>query len=121
MTTIIPPSRRACAIVLRNVLVALDLSMTVADARPDLLVVCATDAEDALRQLPGDAHVAIVFAEQLPKDFAATPFGARVAQTGAVLVHVGTEGALAPTQAKVLPLPYPFGRDDVLAILAACT
>ncbi len=115
------PAPALCIVVLREVLIAHDLSTTIADARPDLTVRWAATHEEALLHLDGSsARIAMAFVAPPPHGFASTALAARIAQDDGILVFLGHDAGddpMAEAKAQFRSLPYPFGIADVLGVL----
>jgi hypothetical protein len=115
------PTPGLCIIVLREVLIAHDLSTMIADARPDLTVRWAATHDEAMLHLGEGARVAMAFVSPPPHTFAPTALSTRIAQDNGFLVYLGydaNEDPQADRQMKVNALPYPFAQSDVLDVLA---
>ena len=108
-----------CLIVMREMLIAQDLTMMIGDARPDLQVRWAVTQDAALQQLADDVPVVLAMVDMPPQEFSASQLAARVAASKAMLIHLGHDEPMRDKAAHIRALPYPFGLDDVLGILAA--
>lgn len=114
-------AKAVCIIVLREMLIAMDLSATVAEARPDLLVRWAATEKEALQHLPEGVPIAVAFVDVPPKDFERSALADRVRGDNALLILLGHDPighALTALRNRIRALPYPFNANDVLGVMA---
>lgn len=110
-----------CLIVLHDPLIGMDLSTTVADARPDLKVLWVRTPDEALQLLAADARIATAFIDVAPQAFATTALFARLAAAGAALVFLGPDPvaeSVLQMSNRIRVLTYPFAMKDVLGMIA---
>lgn len=109
-----------CIVVLREMLIAHDLSLMIADARPDLVVKWSATHEDALLHLEDGGHVVMALIAPPPHAFSPTDLAARIARDGGMVVFLGYDKGddpMAEAADQFISLPYPFGLADVLGVL----
>ena len=113
--------RSAYLIVLRHVLVAQDIAMTIADADPGALVVTAASPAEALPALGTVRRLAVAFVAESPRGHGDTELGRAISARGGRVVLIG-EAAEAEGEALGFPvLTRPFSTGDILAHLAGGT
>jgi len=113
--------RPAYLIVLRHVLVAQDIAMTIADADPGALVVTATSPAEALPALGTVRRLAVAFVSESPRNHGDSDLGRAISARGGRVVLIG-EAAEAEGEALGFPvLTRPFSTGDILAHLAGGT
>ena len=114
-------NRPAYLIVLRHVLVAQDIAMTIADADPGARVVTTASPAEALPALRDVERLAVAFVAEAPRDHGDSDLGRAIAARGGRVVLIG-EAAEAEGEALGFPvLTRPFSTGDVLAHLSGGT
>ena len=109
--------RPAYLIVLRHVLVAQDIAMTIADRDPGAPVVTVASASEALPALAGLDRVAVAFVAEAPRALRGSDLGRAIEARGGRVVLIG-EAAEAEGTALGFPvLARPFSTEDILAHL----
>lgn len=111
-----PPSGGgAYLIVLRHVVVAQDIALTLADHDPGALVILAGTTAEALLLLDGVQRLRVAFVAEAPRTFAGSALGAAIAARGGRPVLIG-EAAEADAMGFAV-LDRPFTTAGVLAQL----
>jgi hypothetical protein len=109
-----------CVIVLRDALIGMDLSTTIADARPGVQVLWVKTPEEASCKLSTGLRIAAAFVDVGPEEFMKTALSARIAGDGAVLVFLGPDiakEAVSQMRNRIRVLTYPFSMADVLGVI----
>ncbi len=110
--------RPAYLIVLRHVVVAQDIAMTIADRDPGAPVVTVASPAEAIPALDGVGRLAVAFISEAPRVLQDSDLAQAVAARGGRVVLIG-EAAEAEGAALGFPvLARPFSTEDILAHLA---
>ena len=104
-------------IVLRHVLVAQDIAMTIGEFDPSARILTAASGAEALPLLRGVEHIAMAFVGKGPEGFRASPLAQAVAERGGRVVLMGEEAEAQGEAQGFAVLVRPFGTGDVLAHL----
>jgi hypothetical protein len=111
--------RPAYLIVLRHVLVAQDIAMTIADRDPGASVVTVASPSEALPALAGVDRLSVAFVAEAPRVLRGSDLAQAIAARGGRVVLIG-EAAEAEGTALGFPvLTRPFSTEDILEHLAA--
>lgn len=105
-------------IVLRHVLVAEDIAMTVAEFDPAARVIAVASPAEALPHLDGVGQVAMAFVGQGPSGFRDSDLHRALDRRGSRVVLLGEEAEAAGEAAGFPVLVRPFTTVDVLERLA---
>ena len=106
-------------IVLREVLIANDITMVIHDAVPGVRVIAVMDLDDAAKQVMPDDHVSVAFLAVDPAIAMQSALVQELAGQGTRIVIVGHDEHPALTRAMGWSvLVYPFNGDDVQHHLA---
>ncbi len=101
-------------VVLRHVLVAQDIAMTVAEFDPGAHIVTAAAAAEALPRLDGLGRLAVAFVGQGPSEFQGSALAERIAGLGGRVVLMGEEAELSGAEAGYRVLARPFTTGSIL-------
>lgn len=104
-------------IVLRHVVVAQDIALTVAEFDPSARILVARNGEEAIPMLDGVDHLPIAFLGKGPSEFRASPIAAELAARGARVVLMGEEAEARGEAEGFEVLVRPFTTDAILARL----
>ena len=105
-------------IVMREVVIAQDLALTITDSDPGAQVIIAATEAEAVAALGSVQSLVLAFIADRPARFARSGLARAVAQRGGRVVLLGDEAeATGPTKAWDV-LEQPFNTDAVLAKLA---
>ncbi|MES2913530.1 MAG: hypothetical protein V4753_00310 [Pseudomonadota bacterium] len=104
-------------IILKEVLVARDIEMTVRESRPEASVFVARTLHEAVDALPL-GRIEVAFVQSDPRTIATSPLGRRIAAEGGRVVVLSEDirGALPVGWAA---LPFPFSSKAVAELLSA--
>ena len=102
-------------VVVREVLIARDIEMSIRDLWAEAQIVPARTAQDALAAVPA-GPIKAAFVEMDVTEFGSTELGRRVAADGGRTVLVGHEATTALPEGWTA-LPFPFSGEDVTALL----
>jgi hypothetical protein len=108
----------AYLVVLRHVLVAQDIAMTIAEFDPAARVATAAGPAEALPLLEGVERVAVAFVGMGPEAYRASALSRAVAERGGRVVLLGEEAELAGEAAGFAVLVRPFTTGNILGHLA---
>ena len=113
--------RPAYLIVLRHVVVAQDIALTIADLDPGARIVTVATPAEALPALDGVDRLAVAFVSEAPRAHRGSELARAIAARGGRVVLIG-EAAEAEGTALGFPvLARPFSTADILVHLAAGT
>lgn len=108
----------AFLIVLRHVVVAQDIAMTIADLHPGARIVTAASTAEALPALRDVGRLAVAFVAEAPRAHRDSDLAREIARRGGRVVLIG-EAAEAEGTALGFPvLARPFSTGDILVHLA---
>ena len=103
---------------LRHVVVAQDIALTVAEVASEARVLTAATTEEALRRLSDVERLAVAFVAEAPRDWPESPLAAAVAARGGRVVLIGEAAEAEGQRLGYDVLMRPFSTADVLACLA---
>jgi hypothetical protein len=106
-------------IVLRHVLVAQDIAMTIAEFDPAAQVILTDSAAEAVERLSGVDRLAVAFVGQGPEAFRASPLSQTVARKGGRVVLMGEEAEAHGEAQGFAVLTRPFSTGSILVHLSA--
>lgn len=119
MTQPTPRDPDVYLVMMREVLIAQDLSLTITEFDPSARVITAADMDQALSLIAPTTSLAIAFAEVQPAPFAAHALARAIAERRGRVVLLGEQAeAVGPTQDWDV-LRKPFVTDHVLSLLLA--
>jgi len=101
--------------VLREVLVALDIEMTIRKICAGVQIILANSADEAAILYP-EGRISAVFVQMNAADYGASPLSRRVTADGGKAVLVGYE-PVVPLPQDWRALPFPFAEQDLSALL----
>ena len=104
-------------IVLRHVVVAQDIAMTIAEFDPEARVVTAASGAEALPLLEGVERIAMAFVGKGPEAFRASLLARAVAERGGRVVLMGEEAEAEGEAQGFAVLVRPFSTGNILAQL----
>jgi len=105
-------------VVMREVLVAQDLCLTICDFDPAARVIIASGLEAAIAELANVPSLAVAFVEERHTPVAASDLAAAIARRGGRVVVLGEQaGAQAPARDWDI-LQKPFVTEQVLSLLS---
>jgi hypothetical protein len=105
-------------IVLRQVLVAQDIAMAIAEHDSGARVILVRDAAEALPRLAEVQRLALAFVGQDPLSFRDSALGHAVAERGGRVVLMGQEAEAQGEAQGFAVLARPFSTSDVIKLLA---
>lgn len=106
-------------IVLRHVVVAQDIALTIAEFDPAARVLVARNGDEALSLLEGVERLPLAFLGKGPSEFRGSPIAAALSRRGARVVLMGEEAEARGEAEGFAVLVRPFTTDAILACLAA--
>jgi hypothetical protein len=104
-------------IVLRHVLVAQDIAMTIGEFDSGARILTAASGAEALPLLEGVERLAMAFVGRGPQAFRASPLARAVTERGGRVVLMGEEAEAQGEAQGFSVLVRPFGTSDVLTHL----
>lgn len=104
-------------IVLRHVLVAQDIAMTIAEFDPAARIVTAASGAEAMSLLAGVGRLAMAFVGAGPGAYRASPLAQAVRERGGRVVLMGDEAEEEGEAEGFAVLARPFGTGNILAHL----
>ena len=104
-------------IVLRHVLVAQDIAMTIGEFDPGARILTAASGPEALPLLEGVERIAMAFVGNGPEAFRASLLAQAVAERGGRVVLMGEEAEAEGEAQGFAVLTRPFGTGNILAHL----
>lgn len=113
-----PGDRATYLIVLRHVLVAQDIAMTVAEFDPAARVITAATGPEALPQIEDVDRIAVAFVGKGPGAFRASPLARAVAERGGRVVLMGEEAEAEGEAQGFRVLERPFSTGNIMTHLA---
>lgn len=116
----LPATRQAAPvylIVLREVVIAQDLSLTITDHDPEAVVLLATTSAEAEQMLAGVEALVLAFVVADPAVFASSGLARAIAARGGRAVLLGNEAEAHGPGEGWQVLDQPFNTDAVLAHL----
>ena len=108
---------RAHLVVLRHVVVAQDIALTLADADAGASVILVASPSEALAALDRVEAVGVAFVAEAPRRFAGSPLAREVAARGGRAVLIGEDAEAEGAALGFKVLVRPFTADAVLACL----
>lgn len=105
-------------ILLRHILVAQDIAMTIKEFDPAARIVTATSPAEAEERLSGIADLALAFVGQSPDAYRTSSLSRAVAQRGGRVVLMGEEAELQGESLGFMVLARPFTTANILSHLA---
>ena len=108
-------------IVLRHVLVAQDIAMTIADYDPKARIVVAANGADALARLEEVGRIAVAFVGKGPRAFQASPLAQALAGRSGRVVLMGEEAEAEGEAQGFAVLARPFSTGNILVHLGSRT
>jgi hypothetical protein len=112
-----PSGPPAYLIVLRHVVGAQDIALTIADFDGGAAVVRAASADEGLVALDGVARLAVAFVAEGPRRFAGSALQGAIARRGGRVVLIGEEAEAEGEAAGYAVLARPFASAAVVAHL----
>ena len=109
--------RPAYLIVLRHVLVAQDIAMTIADVDPQARVVTAASEAEALSKLDGVERLAVAFVGQSPRAYEGSELAEAVGRCGGRVVLLGEDAEAEGAAMGYAVLVRPFSTGSILSHL----
>jgi hypothetical protein len=110
--------RAAYLIVLRHVVVAQDIAMTIADLDPKARIVIATSVTEALAGLGGVDRLAVAFVAEAPRSHRDSDLARAIAARGGRVVLIGEAAEAEGAELGFPVLTRPFSTEDILMHLA---
>ena len=104
-------------IVLRHVLVAQDIAMTIADVNPQARVVTAASEAEALSKLDGVERLAVAFVGQSPRAYEVSALAEAVGRCGGRVVLLGEDAEAEGAALGYAVLVRPFSTGSILSHL----
>jgi hypothetical protein len=114
-----PAAPATYLIVLRHVLVAQDIAMTIAEHDPSARVIVAATGAEAVQALDGPGPVAVAFVGKGPEAFRASPLAPALTERGARVVLMGEEAERDGEAQGFAVLTRPFSTGNILVHLNA--
>jgi hypothetical protein len=109
---------RTYLIVLRHVVVAQDIAMTITDMDPEARIVTAASEAEALPRLAGVEHLAVAFVGQAPRAYQDSALARAVLARGGRVVLMGEEAEAEGAALGYAVLVRPFSTEGILQHLA---
>ena len=106
-------------VVMREVLIAQDLCLTICEFDPAARVILARDMNDALAKLGETLSLAVAFVEERPAPFARSGLSGAIAQRGGRVVLLGEQAEAHGPTSDWDVLHKPFATNHVLSILSS--
>ena len=113
--------RPAYLIVLRHVVVAQDIAMTIADRDPGARVVTVASPAEALPALGDVGRLAVAFVAEAPREHRESDLARAIATRGGRVVLIGEAAETEGAELGFPVLARPFSTEDILAHLAGGT
>lgn len=104
-------------IVLRHVLVAQDIALTIADVDPQARVVTAASEAEALSKLSGVDRLAVAFVGQSPRAYEGSALAEAVGRCGGRVVLLGEDAEAEGAELGYAVLVRPFSTGSILSHL----
>lgn len=104
-------------IVLRHVLVAQDIALTIAEFDPGARVVTAASVAEAMSLLPSVERLVMAFVGRGPDAYRASPLAQAVKDRGGRVVLMGEEAEEEGEAQGFAVLARPFGTGNIMAHL----
>ena len=105
-------------IVLRHILVAQDIAMTINEFDPAAQVIAATSSAEAEERLSGIDAITLAFVGQGPDSYASSSLSRAVAQRGGRVILLGEEAEAQGEAHGFAVLARPFTTANILSHLA---
>jgi hypothetical protein len=112
-----PAAPATYVIVLRHVLVAQDIAMTIAEHDPSARVIVASTGAEVVPQLEGVARVEVAFVGKGPAAFQASPLAPALSRRGGRVVLMGEEAEAEGERQGFAVLTRPFSTGNILVHL----
>lgn len=109
---------RAYLIVLRHVLVAQDMALTIAEVDPGARVLLAGGVAEGLAMVEGVGRIAVAFVRETPEGFAGSELARAVADRGGRAVLMGEEAEEHGEADGFAVLARPFSSGSLMHHLA---
>jgi hypothetical protein len=110
--------RATYLIVLRHVLVAQDIAMTISDTDPEARIVTAASEAEALPRLAGVDRLTVAFVGQAPRAYGESALARAVRARGGRVVLLGEEAEAEGAAMGYAVLVRPFATASILQHLA---